>query len=163
MNEIKEILKNLFILIFLTITLFLLGSKSINKIVINIIIMLFGTFFLYVYFILKKKYAGYNYSGEFEIHKRYKIKKRLMYIRKIKTFFFTFLFIFLVITFWFGNFGKLWLAESVHFFKKRFTNKYLLNIAIFLVPLIYWISIESIFRNICLYFQKKYKLDEIEN
>lgn len=163
MNELTKILGNLFILIFITITLFLLGLKNINEIVINIIIFLLAAMFLYLFFQFKKKYTEYNYYVEVDECKKYKIKKRLMYIKKIKTIFFYTLFLLVVISFWLGNGGNIWLKESVQFFKKRFTNQYLLNMAIFLFPLLYWISIESIIRNLFLYLQKKYKLDEIDN
>lgn len=159
MREIKIIVGNIFVIAFLTISLFLLGLNDINKALVYILILLIGIVFFFLFMKIQTKVV--LSVVEINNNQKKKTKKKLIHLERIIKLFFYGFFIIVIFSFWFGKGGNIWLEKSVHFFNRRFSNKIVFNIAVFLVPFVYWISIESIYRNLFSYLYKKYKLDEI--
>ena len=162
MREIKIIVGNIFVIAFLTISLFLLGLNDINKALVYILILLIGIVFFFLFMKIQTKVVlSVVEINNNQKKKTKKNKKKLIHLERIIKLFFYGFFIIVIFSFWFGKGGNIWLEKSVHFFNRRFSNKIVFNIAVFLVPFVYWISIESIYRNLFSYLYKKYKLDEI--
>ncbi|MBP5519249.1 MAG: hypothetical protein J6X84_01540 [Treponema sp.] len=161
MREINKILGNIFLIAYLTILLFLLGIKNANRIVIFTVISLLGILLVYLFLKIRKK-EFFVVFEENQIDKRKKLKSRVLRVKRIIQILVYFVFFTIIALFWFGQAGNVWLRKSVDFFRTRFSNKYLFNIAIFVFPLLYWISFESLYRNVISYFYKKYKLEEID-
>lgn len=160
MWEIKVITANCMILLFVSVSLVLLGLTIINRFLIHLSILIFGILFTIVYLCIRKKILSTTDDKAVDDDKKTVAKK----IIKISTYLipamFYFFCILIIVWFWFFDGGAIWLRKSVTFFSVRFHNHYLRSTAIFIVPATYWITIKSIYLNTISYFKKKYHLDD---
>ena len=136
MREINKILGNIFLIAYLTISLFLLGIKNANRIVIYAVISLLGILFIYLFLKIRKK-EFFVVFEENQIDKRKKLKSRVLRVKRIIQILVYFVFFTIIALFWFRQAGNVWLRKSVDFwllivikltslFQERFLIKYFL-------------------------------------